>query len=381
AVLTALLFAVHPIQTEVASYVSGRSDALATCFYLLSFYFFIVSLDRRKIYLALSLTSFTLSFWSKPIAVTLPVMAFLYDFIVRSDLDFSRMRERKWSHFSFWILTFLFLSFRYFYFGGIGDLVTDPSQKWTRLTYFLTQPTVLLQYVRILVFPIGQSLDHWVSPVHSPLEIRVWGSVILLLAGSIFACYFLRKERGTCKLALFSLLWFFLTLTPTSSFFPINDAMTERRLYLPSVGFFLFLTSVILSFARHSRERLPSILAAIYILALGTLTFQRNLLYQNPLLLWKESADRYPQNERAHYNLGNHYLRLNLKEEAKQSYTKALSINPNLSEPHNNLGILYSQEKDTQNAILHFQKALDLKPDLREARLNLRRIQGKTRAQ
>lgn len=424
--LVAMLFACHPLQIEVVSYVSGRADGLATFFYLLSLFFFlnIFSIDKKPegpsatglraglyfnlvkkmSFYFLSLIFFVFSFWSKQIGVTLPLMILILEFFLINEEKFlnsnsspavslaqakeglnlfwQEIKKRKFYHLGFWILLGFFLIFRYFYFGGLGDRVTDPWDRWTKLTYALTQGFVILNYFRLLLVPYGQCVDHFIEPAKRFLEFRTFISILLLGLGIGAAYYYFKKKQPYFKMIFFGMIWFFIALSPTSSFLPIHDAMTERRIYLPSFGFFLgTLSFCLMIFKVNPNEDFKDkrflkffICFFLVIFIFAGLTWKRNRFYSNPIFLWQEAVQLYPKNVRAQYNLGNHYLRMGNLSQASSCFENALQINPKLAEPHNNLGLIYLQRAQFEKAEESFKKALLIKPGLLEARQNLEKL-------
>ncbi len=364
----ALLFCAHPLQLEVATYISGRADGLSTLFYLLSLLLFMKSQEHR-LYGAFSIFTFILCFWSKPIGVTFPAMALCFDFLF---LPRSQIKQRIWIHLSYWTLLISFLIFRVVYLGGLGDRVTDPFSHWTRLTYFLTQPYCILKYIQLLLLPLGQSVDHFIEPSQSLFDSRTLSSLFALAGLLLLAIRFAIRFPLYKKWVWFSLLWFFVTLSPTSSLFPINDAMTERRLYLPCWGFFLLLGSLTHHARSRTQKALPIFL--VYVLVLSLLSWKRSYLFKDPLSPWQEAVQLYSKNTRAQYNLGNEYLKEGNFLKAKERYEAALNLNNQLAEPHNNLGIILVAQRHYREAEFHFKKALQIKP-LRDAENNLRNLQ------
>jgi len=208
-----------------------------------------------------SLLCFVLSFGSKQIAATLPAMVLIFDYIFLSDFRVKKVLERKYYHLSYWILLIIFISFFKMYFGELGQM----GRTWSSYNYFVIQPYVVLNYLRLLFVPVGQCIDHFVKHPETIFEFRIMlsflvlGGLFLFMLRSFKNGYesLLKKRLSTSslkekrdnsggdgslyKVALFSILWFFITLLPTSSFFPINEAMADRRLYLPGWGFSLLL--------------------------------------------------------------------------------------------------------------------------------------------
>ena len=122
-----------------------------------------------------------------------------------------------------------------------ADSVSRAVQSISRTEYCLAQSRVVVRYLRLLVFPYGQSIQH---EVQRPVELgqpRTLAAIAILLAvlGAGFRLY------PRSRLLAFSIFWFFLTLSIESSVFPLPDLMVEHRLYLPMVGFALFLPAAV----------------------------------------------------------------------------------------------------------------------------------------
>src|SRR5260221_3634918 len=114
--------------------------------------------------------------------------------------------------------------------------------------YFLTQPRVILTYLRLLFWPSGQNVD-WDFPVSESFFEPRTALAFLLIAAMVTSSAWLwwwsakrardPELRSLARLAAFGPLWFLLVLAPTSSVVPILDVMAEHRGYLPSLGIFL----------------------------------------------------------------------------------------------------------------------------------------------
>jgi hypothetical protein len=77
ALLAALLFALHPVQTEAVTYISGRSSSLAACFCLLSVYCWVRS-EQSVVWLSACAATFLAAVASKETALVLPLAFALY---------------------------------------------------------------------------------------------------------------------------------------------------------------------------------------------------------------------------------------------------------------------------------------------------------------
>lgn len=263
AVYTALLFAVHPIQTQAVTYIVQRMEILASMFMLIGLLVFIKGAGASKtssrvlLYGAVA-ASYWLAFHSKEIAITLPAVLFLYDYCFL----FSNGKQNVTARLPLYLVLIAMLAF--FATRTLTGLQETPGgsagfnvQSITAKEYLFTQFNVLTYYITLLFVPINQNLDYDFPVSKGLFEIPLVKdgtvlnipipppivSLIILSAvvGIAFYLFTFRASRITNhgRLAAFSILWFFITLSPTSSFIPIIDVMFEHRLYLASAGFFL----------------------------------------------------------------------------------------------------------------------------------------------
>ena len=239
ALLGALLFAVHPIQTESVTYIISRSETVASFFYLSAMLLFIKGARTEKFYYYIcAFFSSLLAMGSKEWAATLPAMILLYDFIFLSGSNLKQVMVR-WKAYALMMLPWLAIAkILTLHKGssGIGFSVVTTTGI-TPVTYLLTSFNVLWTYVRLLFLPIGQNLDYDYPIAKTLFEFPTLLSFIGHIA-VVSICFWLYKKRGWL-LVPFGAAWFYITISPTQSFVPIIDVIFEHRLYLPSIGFFL----------------------------------------------------------------------------------------------------------------------------------------------
>lgn len=259
----AIMFAVHPIQTQAVVYIVQRAEILSSFFYLLALVLFIkASLPRKGLGVrgqgvgtamqtytlyAISLVSAILAMGSKEIAMTLPVVILLYDFFFLSEGDIKAL-SRRWALHLLFFLTLIPLV----YFMGVSLITSFVSTDAVRLPptsiieagtssisrqeYFLTQFRVIWTYIKLLILPINQNLDYNYGlsrGLFTPLTTLFGGIGILALLA--LAVSFFKKQR----VMSFFIIWFFLILAPTSSLAVLPDVIFEHRMYLPSLGGFV----------------------------------------------------------------------------------------------------------------------------------------------
>jgi len=379
--IVALLFAVHPVNSSAVSYIFARSDIIATFFYLFSILSFSYTVENRRWIYYLSLLGFVLAILSKQIAVALPAAVLIFDYFFMSDCQFKKTFERRYYHLWFWSLLLIYLIWRYYYLGGIGDL--EATSTADTYSYLITQPYIILKYLSLLIVPTGLSIDHLITMSNSVFETRVFLSIIALIGILFMSLWLLRREKTVLsKVILFSILWFFITLSPTSSFFPTTAAMADNRLYLPGFGFCLVLVLAYQyifkfewgdNFKSKKGAVFVTILSA-HIIVLSILTWDRNKIYVNPVLAWEDVVSNYPNRKstsRAYINLGNLYREKKNYQLAFSNYSKALELNPVFPDGLVSLGILYSEQKNYNKAYGYYLKALELNPNSGEAHHNL----------
>lgn len=241
ALFGALLFAVHPIQTESVTYIISRSELLASFFFLASFLLFIQGLRSGKFrYYPAALITSLLAMGSKEWAATLPVMLFLYDYLFVAGGRLSTMKAR-WKAYTLMFLPWGLAAYILIVYLGSSTSAgfNISGQKGiTPWTYLLTSLNVTWTYIRLLFLPIRQNLDYDYPVAKTLFELPTLLSFVGHAAVVGWASWLYRRKNDL--LIPFGVAWFYITLAPTQSFVPILDVIFEHRLYLPSIGFFVF---------------------------------------------------------------------------------------------------------------------------------------------
>ncbi len=240
ALFGALLFAVHPVQTESVTYIISRTELLATFFYLASFLFFIqgVQRGRYRYYIGAFFTSL-FAMGSKEWAATLPAMLLLYDYIFIANGRLKNVMSR-WKAYVLLVLPWGLIAYIvvvYLMPSTSAGFSISGQKGITPWTYLLTSFNVIWTYIRLLILPINQNLDYDYRVATTlfgfPTLLSFFGHIIVL--GGAFWLY---KKRGLLLIP-FGVAWFYINLSPTQSFVPILDVIFEHRVYLPSIGFFI----------------------------------------------------------------------------------------------------------------------------------------------
>jgi len=375
ALATALLFVVHPLQTQAVTYIVQRFTSLAALFYLLTSVLYLKWRSAkeesriRSLYYAGALLCTVLAMKTKESSFTLPLMLLLIEAVF-----FESPTRKRWIALIPFLLTLLIIPLSHP--GAVGE--GEERIEISRWDYLFTQFRVIMTYLRLLILPVNQNLDYDYPISHSLLEPKVLFSFLFLLVLFTFSLYLLfvrPRPSHSSRLAAFGILWFFLTLSIESSIIPIRDVIFEHRLYLPSVGFFLAGSVLIITLLDRWRG-MNVLVIGVLVVILSIATYQRNVVWRDDLTLWTDVVRKSPNNARGHYSLGLAYQNLEHTDflflnDAIREYEAAIALNPNYARAHNALGNLYKDLGRVDEQIQEYKIALTINPDFAEAHFNL----------
>ncbi len=362
---TALLWVVHPLQTEAVTYIVQRAESLMGMLYLLTLYCFIRGASaegRGYLWFTLCFAACLLGMATKEVMVSAPLLVLLYDRTFLSG-SFREAWRRRWRLHAglaatWLVLPFLVLSTR----GRNGSAGFGAGVPWW--SYALTQFPAILHYLRLCLWPHPLNFDYGAALVPASLGVLPYVlAVAVLLAATLWA---LAKRPALGFLGAS----FFALLAPSSSIVPVaTQTMAEHRMYLPLA---VVLAAVSLGMnALLGRRCLPAVL--LLASALGVLTWQRNQVYRSEYILWSDTVAKSPANDRAHNNLGSALGKMpGRAAEAMDQYKEALRLNPGNAEAHNNVGGLLGRMPGRRTeAVAEYREALQLRPNYAEAHSNL----------
>lgn len=365
ALSASMLFVAHPMMTQAVTYISQRFTSLATMFYLASMCTYAlarIKTSRKAILLCISFLCGALAMKTKEISLTLPFALALFEFML-----FEGPVKKRINRLAPFMLLALVIPLTVLFLDRpltdfIGDIL-DRSRADTsmpRHQYLFTQFVVIMKYLGLFILPAGLNLDHD-QQIHTSLaEPAVLFSLTGLLGIALTGLWAARRLR--CPLAAFGLLWFFLSLSVESSILPIRDVMFEHRMYLPSAGLLTFaLCSVFSAVERPAGAQGRKIVFAfvtLIALALCGATIARNTVWQNPISLWEDVAQKSPRKPRAYTNLGYAYMQEGMPGQAILNYKKAIAIDPRYSRAYAGLGAVYLQTGMLDPAVENLRKAV-----------------------
>ncbi len=400
----ALIFLVHPLQTQSVTYVIQRGESMMGLFYLLTLYCAIRALDSPKRLgwsLAATLVC-ALGMGTKAVMVTAPLMIVVYDWVFLAGRANRGRRDNFQKRLPLYVG--LFATWSVLWLCGIASEALSSSSTTSHvgfsykgisaLQYAATQPGVICKYLQLALWPASQCLDYdW--PIATNWQRIVPPAIFVgvLLALTVWLLY-RRHWLG------FAGAWFFLILAPTSSFVPIKDVMFEHRMYLPLaavIAAFVLPLGIRLAkpFAIRKSEMINqtqdgnvksayspgSIVYFTSVVALTALlvyaTHLRNRVYHSELTMWQDVVAKRPGNPRAYLGIGVETLEAGNPQNAIPWFRKALSLKDAYADGHFNLGIALAQAGLHHEAIPEFLRTVQLNPARSDAWINAARSHTK----
>jgi Flp pilus assembly protein TadD len=382
---TALIFVVHPVQTESVAYVSGQRDVLFTTFYLAGFLSFVqYRHTQRALWLGAAAAAYVMGLMSKEMAITLPLLCALYDLVrnlpgrgegvhtplVRSVLEGARSVVARDKMLYGAAAAVLAAALFYFVF------VANPSHQRTLYGGGLgptlnTSARIVVHYVKQLSVPLTLNADYSYNAFPasaSTVDPRGLLAVLILAAIGYGLVFLLRVDRW----AAFGGFWFFITLLPVSQIIPHHEMVAEHYLYLPAIGFALVVAHAVERGVRSPRYGFPVLVGcAAILLLLGLRTIVRNRDWKDDLALWTKTVQTAPQAARSRLNLAQALRSNGRDEEAIEQFRVYSTIRPDSPSAQIGMGDIYRQMGRYDDAAAQFTKALELSPESAAAALGL----------
>jgi Flp pilus assembly protein TadD len=406
----AMLWMVHPLQTESVTYIVQRAESLMGLFYLLTLYCVIRASESRLVLWSLAavaaVAACATGMATKEVMATAPLIVLLYDrtFLAGS---FRQALRKRWGLyaglFACWgLLAYLVASTGNR--GGTAGFGAEMVPGWW--SYAQTECGAILHYLSLTFWPDALCLDYGRS-YSSPLWEILTGAV--LVSGVAVATIW-----GLCRGRKWGFLgaWFLAILAPTSSVIPIRDPLFEHRMYLPLaavvsavvLGAFLMWRKIIpgafpdavlpsseacratVKKPRHASEdgsmapgmtwrfgqwAAPCLALVVVAGALGYRTALRNTDYQSAVVIWQSAVGLRPSNARAHCNLGRALKAQGDYDPAIEQFRLAIGLDSRYALAYCNLGVALLAKGDYAPAVEQLRQAVRLKPQFTEAYYNL----------
>ena len=351
------LFLLHPLQTESVNYVAGRSELLCAVFVLLAWLLFLRYFDTQlpasgTIAILLCCGAAVLSKESGVWVAALLVFTDVYWNRQGLAMQFRRKTALYLTGLACLVAT-VFLILR----SLAGSSTAGVGTGVGHWGYALTQCRSILTYLRLFLWPAGQSLDWRLPTFHSIWDDGGW-VYVTGLAAVFVAVYFLFPRF---KVVSFGLLLFLLALMPTSSFVPLQDNLAERRMYLPLAGLVIAVLGV--AGAMRMNAKVRNVAFTLALAAPAFATRSRTRLWSDDLLMWQNVIAQDPGNARAHSWLGGALAVRNDCAGAAREYKSAVALEGITLAGGTNLATAYECSRQPELALATWRQLVKTQPN------------------
>lgn len=372
----ALLWTVHPLQTESVTYVVQRAESLMGLFYLLTLYAFIRGAEfgagaapaaaapaanraRALRWYALSVFACVLGMGTKEVMVSAPVMVLLYDrtFLAGSFREAWRRRSPVYLALAATWVPLAFLVLHGADRGGTAGFGVGIG-FWT---YLATQFQALAHYLWLSVWPHPLILDYGAQWVRSAGDVVPYAIVMVAVIAATCVAFVRWPALG------FLGIWFFAILSPTSLIPGTRQTLAEHRMYLALAP---VLVAIVVGLYRWLGRR-SALVVGLAAVGLVGLTLQRNAVYGSSAGMWHDTVVKRPGNAAGRNNYANILAEDGRPADALPQYEAAIRLDPTFPDAYYNEGNALKRLGRLPEAIARYEQALKLNPRLPDAQVAL----------
>jgi tetratricopeptide (TPR) repeat protein len=390
AFLAAMIFTLHPIHTEAVANIKGRDEIMAFLLGLSAIYLLLSKRLNPTPGWIIAALLFFLALMSKENAITLIPVGFLIYWYLRKESLVNSVKPTM----ALLAGTIVFLIIRFSVLGlGVGDepleMMNNPFVKFENGNYSFFAPSekmaaiiyALGWYVKLLVIPHPLTNDYYPRQVEVLQLSNPWVIIAAIALIVIVALGILSWKKN--RLISFSIWYFILTLSIFSNIaFPIGTHLSERFLFMPSLGFCMLLAYVLWNIYYKFGSYVFYGCAALIIGLYGFKTIDRNMTWQDDYTLYTTDVKVSNNSAKAlnaaggvlverSINETDENIKNQMLEQAKGYLNKALSIHPNYVNAWLLLGNAYFYSKAYDKAIDAYDQSLAINASYPDAMKNL----------
>ncbi len=370
AILTALLWTIHPVHTEAVVYPNSMGDSLATMLVFAGIFFY--AKFRREgqrraslQYYFLALAMYPLALLSKETGILLVAFIALADFffLAPSTTFFKKVRDILTALWPFIVIAVIYMGLRatVLNFNNSFNFYNQDTQFTTHFDVRLaTFFRAISLYAGFIFMPYDLRVERLIDPAQSFFELDVlWG---MALCGGLI---WLAKDNWRKRPGIaFGVLWFFTGIMPTSNLLVIINAFVyEHFLYTSLIGIILIVLIFAMEWARDERKKkILFIVLAALICAAGVRSAWRCLDWRTAVGFYEKLLPTAPKSYRVINNLGMAYAYRGLVDKARETYEKAIALDPNNAVAYHNVANIYRDARQFDLAQQYYEKAISLQP-------------------
>jgi len=362
ALIACLFFGIHPVHVESVAWVSELKDLLYGFFFLSSYIFYLKYVKgQNKNFYFFSILLFLCSLLSKGMAVSLPVVLLLTDYLKGRKMTRQTVIEKL----PFFLLAVIF---------GIVAVYAQKSLGATESTVFpLPQRIIFASYSFItylikLLIPLNLS-SYYPYPIKvgATIPAQYYFYLVAILGLVIYLFYFYRHS----KKIIFGTIFFTVTIFFVLQLLPVGDTiMADRYCYIPSIGLFFLAGEGFYWLWNKNRKFVSVILTSLFVIFFSVQTYARCRIWENGLTLWNDVINKFKVIPAAYYNRGLYLFNENQDKEALNDFNKAIELKPDYADAYNNRGSLFLKQGKTDEALNDLNKAISYNKDFIQSYFN-----------
>lgn len=359
-----LIFAVHPIHTEVVSWISGCPYAFSSALFLLAFIFYIRA-DQSLKYLLLCVVFFVLCMFVGNCAVVFPLMALGYEIFFRPSAA-RKMRLTRLIALSLVIVTAVIFALTFIL---TRSKFTHIIFSFRGFNYVIVITKAFIYYLKILYMPIERGLYHPFAFSVEDVQRLSPAFFFSLIAIAVMITAFFKFRKGFKPLS-FGIMWFLVAYLPYSNIIPICNIISERYLYLPSIGFCIVFSALLVKAwdtINLYKARLTPFLRVAFVCAVTlfvgsytALTIKRNYEYKNIIIYWQSNIRNFKDGNFVYNILASTFYNLGDRDNAIAYCWINLLIDSQQPHVWCNLGKVYREQGEVNMAKNCYQEALKI---------------------
>lgn len=329
ALVAALIFTLHPIQTESVAWIAGRNDVLLGFFVVLMVLLYGLSKNYPSAsnrFLLFSSVSFGLALFTKESAALYLLLLPLIDILV-DGLTLRKVMSIK-SLKKFWLMIgilLLYLVVRFLVFGEVVGAERLYGHR-SMVERIANVPAIIAEHFKLLIMPVNLSVAHPLTEIiwfRSP-----WNIVAIMSAVAFVAFIWFSWKRD--KIIGIGLLWIAIGLMPVLGIVPVPIPILEHRLYVPMVGFAIVISQTILIIGnRFSRPALMKSIAFTLSIVLATASVVRLPVWKNGVTLFSDAVEKAPTYTPSYFSLAGAFYESKRTDEAVTTMERYIGFEPN----------------------------------------------------
>ncbi len=350
AFFTALLFAVHPVQTESVSWIAARNKSMNTVFYLLAMCQYISYVRSGNKFNFLRVVIYgLLAYLCKATALALPLALFAVDIWLKRPLRGKKIIFEKIP------LVLIGIPFVLITIAAQEDVHFLNHHNEFQFSSLIFAGYAICQYIFHLLLPINLSVLYPYPGSASSVHYVCFVAAICIVGAMCLA--YVKQLRFWAA----GLLFFLVNLLPVLQLVQFGETlMADRYLYIASIGLWIPLVKELIDFDARSRNRTGKYVVTSICIVLVVVTSFRNNIWLNEFNFWNSVLEKFPKSSVAHYSIGAVLLKEGKMQLAEKHIIQAIDLDSKNHKAWYNLGSLRMRQNNPEQAVAALNRCIEI---------------------